>query len=484
MSANATSDALHAGGTEYSTAADGTSTFRWLRMAITAEQPKHVWHAGKGYPGDAFDGFSAHTDDHIWLEARGGGGSSDSGGTMLAQSEGQFWMQSMEGPLSFVAEGNTVFGTGTEAKSGLKLAAAAGLTIVADSRIKASTATVDDPTKELSAETKAAEVGGNWGMWWTAVDTAAALGLNAMDRALALALSGSLAPDLSFGALSTAMGQCANFAGAGANLYGMIGGAAGAPTPPGMTIAGEAGIVIGSKMGVNVWGAPGALLGSAFATLFGGIGCGALGGLDCGMASLGVIDMSALVTASITAVARRTGVGVELASRRKSFLAEGLWGVTVAGKDLTGRATLTTTIQSKKWMDFLADKGAVSFKSAGSLAMTIGKGLEMGLLPVIPPGGEEINVLAPSDKKITAAPVPGSGQPQFAMTAAGAVKIMSGDEASAPVLKLSAEKVELLVGSDAAATIDPAAVELKVGGATIKVSAESVKIDADAVEFS
>ncbi len=477
-------DALNAGGTAYETASDGSTSFQWLRMAVTAESPQHVWHAGKGYPGDAFDGFSAHTDDHVWLEARGGGTTPDGGGTLLAQSEGQAWLQSMEGPLSFVSSVNTVFGTGTEAKSGFKLGAAGGLTIMADSRIVASTASVDDPTASLQAEDKAAEVGGNWGLWWTSVDTAAALGLNLMDRTLALSLNGSMAPDLSFGTLATAMGMCANFAGAGANLYSMIGGAAGADTPPGMTVVGEAGVVIGSKIGVNVWGAPGALLGSAFTTLFGGVGCGAIGGLDCGMASLGPIDMSALVTASITAVARKTGVGIELASRQGTFTAEGTAGVTLTGKDVTARATVTASVASKGWMDLLADKGAVSLKSDGSLAITIGTGLAMGLMSAIPPGGEEISPLAPNDKPLTAAPAPHTGQPQFEITASDGVKIVSGDESSAPILKLSADKVELLVGSDAAATIDAQSVELAVGESSIKASAESLKIDADEVDFS
>lgn len=478
-------DALEQGGTAYEGGGDEEFTFRWLRIALTADDPIHVWHAGKGYTDDAFDGFSVQTDAHVWMEARGGGETPDGGGTFLAQSVGQHWMQSQEGPLSMVAGNNVVFGTGSEAKSGFKLASFGGLTVVADSRITASTATPTDPTAALDAETNAGEVGGNWGTWWTTVDTAAALGLNVLDRVLAKALSGSAGLDASFGSMLTATGMCANFAGAGANLYGMIGGAAGANTPPGMTVAGEAGIVIGSPIAVNVWGVPGALLGSMFATMFGGVSVGAIGGVDIGMASAGPIDMSSLVTASLSAVSRKTGVGIELASRNGSFEAEGVKGVTMASKAPTVvRALGTTTVESKAWMDLTAPKGAVSFKSQGAVSFSVQTGLAMGLAATVPELSKTVTALAPDDSALTAAPAPDVGQPQIGLTAAGGIEILAGAEASAPVLKITAQKVEILVGPNATGTMDAQSVELAVGQSTIKTSAESLKIDSEGVDFS
>lgn len=477
---------LEAGGTAY---ADGT--FQWLRMAVTAAAPKHVWHAGKGSTADAFDGFTAHTDDHVWLEARGGGSSPDGGGTITIQSEGQSWLQSMEGPLSFVAGGNVVFGTGTEAKSGFKLGAAGGLTIVADRTISASTVPSSAPKDALTCETSTADVASAWGIWWTSLDTACALGLNAMDRALALALDGSAVPSGGMDWLMTSMGMCANFAGAGANLYGMIGGAAGAPTAPGMTLAGEAGVLIGSKMSVNIWGAPGALLGSAFTTVFGGIATGAIAGVDFGMSSLGTVDMSSLVAATMTAVATRTGVGVELAARSGKFKAEATANLTTqsATGSIEARAAATMDIESKAWLDLVSAKGAVGLKSGGVLSLSAGMQLAMGLLESgAKPGKgqpDAVTPLAPVDAQVVMAPVPGTTQPNIMMTAAGGVAILSGDESSAPLVTITGDKIEIAVGaSGPTATIDATQVELKIEQASLAVSASSLKMDGDEVSFS
>jgi len=485
-------DALEAGGTAYDGGGSEDFTFRWLRMAVTADDPKHVWHAGKGYPGDAFDGFTAHTDAHVWLEARQGP-TPDGGGTILAQSEGQHWMQSKEGPLAMIASKNVVFGTGAEAKSGFKLGSAGGVTILADSQLEVSEYTNDpdvtriardDPAASTPAEDSAAARASGWATWWTTVDTVAALGLNALDRSLAKALSGSAGPDPSFGTLMTSIGMCANFAGAGANLYGMVGGAAGADTPPGMTVAGEAGICIGSPIAVNVWGAPGALLGSAFATMFGGVSLGALAGVDIGMASMGPVDMSSLVTASLTSVSKLTGVGIELAARKGPFTASGKKGLTLTGGSVTGRATATAMVDSKGWLDLVAPSGAVSFKSQASLSFTVAKSLSMGLVSTIPPLKKVTSAVAPGDKPLAAAPEAEVGQPLISIAAASGVEICSGDAMSAPLLTISAQKVELLVGPQATGAVDAQSVELAVGQSSIKASAESLKIDADGVDFS
>ncbi|MFK7985618.1 MAG: hypothetical protein AB8I08_06265 [Sandaracinaceae bacterium] len=477
---------LEVGGTSYT-----GDAFQWLRMAVTAATPKHVWHAGKGYAADAFDGFTAHTDDHVWLQARGGGSSADGGGTITIQSQGQAWLQSMEGPLSFVAGGNVVFGTGTESKSGFKLGAAGGLTIVADRTITASTVPDSAPEDALSCETNTADVASAWGIWWTSLDTACALGLNAMDRALASALDGSAVPRGAMNWLMTSMGMCANFAGAGANLYGMIGGAAGAPTAPGMTLAGEAGVLIGSKMSVNIWGAPGALLGSAFTTVFGGIATGAIAGVDFGMSSLGTVDMSALVAATMTAVATRTGVGVELAARSGKFKAEAKTNLTTqsATGSIEARATTRLEVESMAWLDLVSAKGAVGLKSGGVSSVNALSQLAMGLLESgQKPGGgkpDDVTPLAPVDAPVMAAPVPGSTQPNIMMTAAGGVAILSGDESSAPLVTIKGDKIEIAVGtSGPTATLNATQVEFKIQQASLAVSASSLKMDGDEVSFS
>lgn len=490
MTADARSQ-LEEGGTTYAVAPDGHASFQWLRMAITAADPKHVWHAGKGYTGDAFDGFTAHTDDHVWMHARGGGATADGGGTITIQSEGQSWLQSMEGALSFVASGNVVFGTGTEGKSGFKLGAAGGMTIVADHRIAASTVPVATPEDTLTAETKAGDTGSAWGIWWTSLDTACALGLNVMDRVMAAKLDGSAVPSGKMSWIMTSMGMCANFAGAGANLYGMIGGAAGASTPPGMTLAGEAGVLIGSKMAVNIWGLPGALLGSMFATIFGGIATGAIAGVDFSMSSLQTVDMSSLVQATMTAVSRKSGVGIELASRTGKLEATAKTNLTAhsATGSIEARATTTMAVDSLQWIDLVSAKGAVSFKSNATLVVDALTGHSMGLLaPGTEPGNgmpDEVSMLAPVDVPVVTPPAPGADQPQIAMTAAGGVKILSGAVASAPVLTLKSDSVVFQVGSAGpTTTVDATQVEMKMGGSTLKVSAESLKIDGTEVSFS
>ncbi len=480
---------LEEGGTSYETESDGSAAFQWLRMAVTTADPKHVWHAGKGYPGDAFDGFTAHTDDHVWVQARGGGSSPDNGGTLTIQSEGQSWLQSMSGPTSFVAASNVVFGTGTEAKSGFKLAADGGVVVIADSRIQAGTVPVGSPENDLSAETQAATTAGNWGTWWTTVDTAAALGLNAMDRAMAAVLSGSAMPSGKMDKLMTTIGQCANFAGAGANLYSMIGGAAGASTPPGMTFAGEAGVLMGSERTVNVWGVPGALLGSAFACVFGGIATGAIAGVDAGMSAIGPVDMGALIQASVSAVSLRSAVGIEVASRKGSLKAEAPKGVSANGGSVEARATVNLDLTSMGWVNIVAKKGAVSFKSNATLGVSATVGMSMGLLESgVEPGvgiTEVITDEAPNDVPVATPPEPGAEQPQIAMTAAGGVKILSGAEASAPVLKITAESVQIQVGSSGpTATVDMESAELAMGDSTVKASAESLKLDGQEVSFS
>ena len=220
-------------------------------------------------------------------------------------------------------------------------------------------------------------------------------------------------------------------------------------------------------------------------TLFAGVSCGVIGVLDLrGWASEGALDMSALLTASVTASARSLGAGVELASRKKAVVATGKRALTLAGADLTGRALISSRITTPKWLDMIAEAGAVSFKSMGKLRLDAEKDLSMGLIAAIPPSSPSIGLLAPMSKPLAAAPAPDSGQPALMMTAAGGVEILAGDEASAPVLKLSADKIELLVGNDAAVTVDPTSVEIAVGQSSIKASAESLAIDADEVDFS
>lgn len=482
--------ALESGGSTYVTQADGSHAFQWLRMAITAADPKHVWHAGKGYDADAFDGFTAHTDDHVWLEARGGGTTPDGGGTITIQSEGQSWLQSMEGGLSVVAKGNVVFGTGTHAKSGFKLGAAGGLTIVADHRIAASSVPIGSPGDALTCETSTADTAGAWGIWWTTLDTACALGLNVLDRTMAKALTGSARPTGIMNTLMLGVGMGANFAGAGANLYGMIAGAAGGPTAPGMTLAGEAGVLIGSKIAVNIWGLPGALLSSAFSTVFGGVSTTALAGVDFGMSSLGTVDMSSLVQATVSAVSLTTAVGVELASRKGVFTADAKTNLTIqspAGR-VEGHATTTAKVTSAAWLDLVAAKGSVGLKSNGTLAIEATVGHTMGLLPPgADPGGgkpDEVTALAPVDDLLVTPPEPGAGQPMIAMTAAGGVKILSGVEASAPLVTIKADKIELAVGAGAAVLVDATQAKLGVRASTITVSAQSVKIAGPKVSFA
>ena len=52
------------------------------------------------------------------------------------------------------------------------------------------------------------------------------------------------------------------------------------------------------------------------------------------------------------------------------------------------------------------------------------------------------------------------------------------------MLKITAQKVELMVGPNATGTMDAQSVELAVGQSTIKTSAESLKIDSEGVDFS
>lgn len=484
-------DQLEAGGTTYQTQADGSSAFQWLRMAITQASPAHVWHAGKGYDADAFDGFTAHTDGHVWVHAKGGSASPDGGGTLTIQSEGQSWLQSTAGPLSFVASGNVVFGSGTESKSGFKLGTQGGLTIVADRTVTASTVSATDPGATMSAEDQASTVATNWGIWWTSLDTACAIGLNVMDRVLAAALDGSAMPSGKMNWLMTSMGMCANFAGAGANLYGMIGGAAGADTPSGMTLAGEAGVLIGAEQGVNIWGAPGALLGSAFATVFAGLATGSIAGVDWGMSSLGTVDMSSLVASTMTALASPSSVGVELAARKGKFESEAKTNLSAqSGKGtIEARATATMSVESTQWVDLVSAKGAVGLKSNGTLAVETLTKHSMGLMaPGTQPGNampDMVSAAAPADVPIVKAPIPGPTQGQIMMSAAGGVKILSGPPASAPLVKITADKVEMKVGSAGpTATVDASQAELKLQGSSVKLSATSLKIDGTEVSFS
>ena len=58
------------------------------------------------------------------------------------------------------------------------------------------------------------------------------------------------------------------------------------------------------------------------------------------------------------------------------------------------------------------------------------------------------------------------------------MKIISGAEASAPVLKISGRQVEFEVGSAGpTGTVDAMSVELVMSQSTLKVSEESLKID-------
>lgn len=456
---------------------------QWWRLAVTEDRPRHVWHMGKAVQ-DGFDGFTVQTDDHVWLEARGGGTRSpDGGGTLTAQAKGRVWLQSNDGPLSFVADDKAVFGT---AKAGLTLAGKGGVTLLADRNIKGSNASTDDPEADdddtIDAEKDAADVSAGWGTWWTVVDTATALGLNAMDVAIATATTGLPVPTSPSGWITTVIGAGANFAGAGANFAGLAGAGA-----PGMSLLAEAGMLIGSPIALNIWGVPGAVLGGAFTTVFGGVSTSVLAGLDAGITAIGPVDLSAVVLTSIASLSKRISPGVELASRTAPTTIEGLLGYTMQGGSVQARSIGLITVDALGWLDIYAPKKQVAFKSNVATTIAVGTSVAFGMTPplagLVPESITDlIPDMAPQPKPFV--PLPPVLYPSLQLSLPKGVVLLAGQPDTQPELRITMDGIELLHTSDASIKIGADSIEMAVGESTVTFGAASLEADADEVQLA
>lgn len=410
---------------------------QWLRLFVTTKDPEHLLHLGKGHPGDAFSGFTAQTAGDVWLEARESGQRSpDGGGTFTVQSVGQSWLSAGEGPLAFVAKKNVVFGTDAGSKSGLVLAAAGSLKMVTSREVEAGEADAADPSKETEAEIGAEEALEGWETWWTTFDSATVLALNGFDVAMSVALTGFPFPGPGLEAFTAPIEAAANFAAAAVGVEAMIDAARGNETPSALVLSGEAGLAIGSPISVNIAAGPGALVGSAFTTVFGGVSTSVVGGLAAGIASVGPVDVSAVVTASVAG-----GSAVELAARRGPFVADGTLGTTVQGGAVEARAMGTLDVGATSWLGLVAPKGKVAFRAAAGVEVGVGLALAMTLFSP-PDPGEAVEEADPEE------PVPPviAEMPFIEINPAGAkMGLLLG--AGKPLLKITADSVLLMVGA-------------------------------------